>query len=111
MGFAIKRQEEKVLKLKKALYGLKQAPRAWNSFIDKKLTEVPTTPNARLFLKCWMRHLDMTCLNIVGAIILKSGTVRGFRDCKSYIMQHRLVSCCAKKQVYSIENDKFDWLM
>ncbi|RDX93243.1 hypothetical protein CR513_24525, partial [Mucuna pruriens] len=35
MSFAIKGQEEKVLKLKKALYGLKQAPRAWNSHIDK----------------------------------------------------------------------------
>ncbi|RDX95431.1 hypothetical protein CR513_22048, partial [Mucuna pruriens] len=35
MGFAIKGQEEKVLKLKKVLYGLKQAPRAWNSCIDK----------------------------------------------------------------------------
>ncbi|RDX99339.1 hypothetical protein CR513_17616, partial [Mucuna pruriens] len=35
MGFAIKGQEEKVLKLKKALYGLKQAPRVWNSRIDK----------------------------------------------------------------------------
>ncbi|RDX99344.1 hypothetical protein CR513_17611, partial [Mucuna pruriens] len=35
IGFAIKGQEEKVLKLKKALYGLKQAPRAWNSRIDK----------------------------------------------------------------------------
>ncbi|RDY00251.1 hypothetical protein CR513_16591, partial [Mucuna pruriens] len=35
MGFAIKGQEEKVLKLKKVLYGLKQAPRTWNSRIDK----------------------------------------------------------------------------
>jgi hypothetical protein len=34
MGYVIKRDEEKVLKLKKALYGFKQAPRAWNSRID-----------------------------------------------------------------------------
>ena len=26
MGYVVKRQEDKVLKLKKALYGLKQAP-------------------------------------------------------------------------------------
>ncbi|RDX93380.1 hypothetical protein CR513_24374, partial [Mucuna pruriens] len=35
MAFAIKGQEEKVLKLKKVLYDLKQALRAWNSCIDK----------------------------------------------------------------------------
>jgi hypothetical protein len=34
MGYVIKGDEEKVLKLKKALYGLKQAPRAWNSRIE-----------------------------------------------------------------------------
>ncbi|RDX85270.1 hypothetical protein CR513_33544, partial [Mucuna pruriens] len=35
MGFAMKGQEEKVLKFKKVLHDLKQAPRAWNSHIDK----------------------------------------------------------------------------
>ena len=34
VGFVVKREEEKVCRLKKALYGLKQAPRAWNSRID-----------------------------------------------------------------------------
>jgi hypothetical protein len=34
MGYVIKEDEEKVLKLKRTLYGLKQAPRAWNSRID-----------------------------------------------------------------------------
>jgi hypothetical protein len=34
MGYVIKGDEEKVLKLKNALYGLKQAPSAWNSRID-----------------------------------------------------------------------------
>jgi len=34
MGYVIKGDEEKVLKLKNALFGLKQAPRVWNSRID-----------------------------------------------------------------------------
>ena len=37
LGYEVKGQEEKVLKLKKALYGLKQALRAWNVRIDKYL--------------------------------------------------------------------------
>lgn len=39
LGYVVKGQEEKVLRLKKALYGLKQAPRAWNSKIDKYFQE------------------------------------------------------------------------
>ena len=35
LGYSVKGQEDKVLKLKKALYGLKQAPRMWNSRINK----------------------------------------------------------------------------
>ncbi|KAL4297638.1 hypothetical protein GQ457_12G007010 [Hibiscus cannabinus] len=35
IGYKVKGQENKCLKLKKALYGLKQAPRAWYSRIDK----------------------------------------------------------------------------
>ena len=35
IGYVVKGQEGKFLKLKKDLYGLKQAPRAWNSKIDK----------------------------------------------------------------------------
>ena len=35
----VKRQEDKVLKLKKSLYALKQAPRVWNNRIDKYLKE------------------------------------------------------------------------
>ena len=35
LGYEVKGQEDKVLKLKKSLYGLKQAPRAWNNRIDK----------------------------------------------------------------------------
>ena len=39
IGYVVKGQEDKVLRLKKALYGLKQAPRAWNSRINKYLEE------------------------------------------------------------------------
>ena len=39
IGYVVKGQEDKVLKLKKALYGLKQAPRDWNSRINKYLEE------------------------------------------------------------------------
>lgn len=35
LGYSVKGQEDKVLKLKKVLYGLKQAPRMWNSIINK----------------------------------------------------------------------------
>ena len=49
MGYVVKGQEDKVLRLKKALYGLKQAPRAWNSRIDKYFQDTG-------FLKCPHEH-------------------------------------------------------
>ncbi|XP_059668866.1 uncharacterized mitochondrial protein AtMg00810-like [Cornus florida] len=49
MGYVVKGQENKVLKLKKALYGLKQAPRAWNKRIDKYFQD-------NNFLKCPYEH-------------------------------------------------------
>ncbi|GKV31573.1 hypothetical protein SLEP1_g40251 [Rubroshorea leprosula] len=39
LGYVVKGEENKVLKLKKALYGLKQAPRAWNCRIDRYFQE------------------------------------------------------------------------
>ena len=39
-GFAIKREEHRVLRLRKALYGLWQAPRAWNAKLDATLGEL-----------------------------------------------------------------------
>ena len=35
IGYVVKEQKDKVLKLKKALYGLKRALRAWNTRIEK----------------------------------------------------------------------------
>uniref|UniRef100_A0A2N9JBE9 Integrase catalytic domain-containing protein n=1 Tax=Fagus sylvatica TaxID=28930 RepID=A0A2N9JBE9_FAGSY len=49
IGYVVKGQEGKVLKLKKALYGLKQAPRAWNNKIDKYFQE-------KGFSKCPHEH-------------------------------------------------------
>jgi hypothetical protein len=49
IGYVVKRQEIKVLKLKKALYGLKQVPRAWNSRIDKYFEE-------KVFSNCPHEH-------------------------------------------------------
>lgn len=49
LGYEVKGQEEKVLKLKKALYGLKQAPRAWNVRIDKYFQD-------KNFIKCPYEH-------------------------------------------------------
>ena len=40
LGFAIKGEEHRVLRLRKALYGLRQAPRAWNAKLDATLGEL-----------------------------------------------------------------------
>ena len=49
LGYEVKGEEDKVLRLKKALYGLKQAPRAWNSKIDKYFQE-------KKYMKCPYEH-------------------------------------------------------
>ena len=40
LGFIIKGEEHRVLRLRKALYGLRQAPRAWNAKLDATLGEL-----------------------------------------------------------------------
>jgi hypothetical protein len=40
LGFIIKGEEHKVLRLIKALYGLRQAPRAWYAKLDASLAEL-----------------------------------------------------------------------
>ena len=42
-SFAVKGEEQKVLRLRKALYGLRQAPRAWNAKLDATLGELGFT--------------------------------------------------------------------
>ena len=56
MGYVVKGNEDKVLKLNKALYGLKQAPRAWNSRIDQYL-------HKNGFKKCPYEHALYTKVN------------------------------------------------
>ena len=73
MGFVVKGQEDKVLKLKKILYGLEQAPRALNSRIDKYFQEnglvhcqheyalyVKTFDNSDILLICLYNDLIFT---------------------------------------------------
>ena len=40
LGFAVKGEEHRVLRLRKALYGLRQAPQAWNAKLDAMLDEL-----------------------------------------------------------------------
>ena len=40
LGFAVKGEEHRVLRLRKTLYGLWQAPRAWNTKFDATLGEL-----------------------------------------------------------------------
>ncbi|KAK0577924.1 hypothetical protein LWI29_002417 [Acer saccharum] len=63
LGFVVKDQEDKVLKLKKALYCLKQAPRAWNSRIDKYFQQ-------NGYVKCPHEHALYSKTNKNGDILL-----------------------------------------
>ena len=49
LGFAVKGEEHRVLRLRKALYGLRQAPRAWNAKLDATLGELG-------FQRCTTKH-------------------------------------------------------
>ena len=72
LGYKVKGQEDKVLKLKKALYGLKQAPRAWNSRIDKYFQEHNFTrcPHEHaLYVKIKDGDVLITCLYVDDLIL------------------------------------------
>ncbi|KAL0367342.1 UNVERIFIED_CONTAM: Copia protein [Sesamum radiatum] len=62
LGYVVKGQEDKVLKLKRALYGLKQAPRAWNSRIDHYFQN-------NGFIKCPHEHALYVKKNTKGDIL------------------------------------------
>ena len=49
LGFTVKGEEHRVLRLRKALYGLRQAPRAWNAKLDAMLGELG-------FMRCATEH-------------------------------------------------------
>ncbi|RDX99131.1 hypothetical protein CR513_17863, partial [Mucuna pruriens] len=104
MGFAIKGQEEKVLKLKKALYGLKQAPRAWNSRIDKYFQD-------NEFVRCqheyalYVKKIDngdilLVCL-YVDDLIFTGNNPDLFEDFKKLSYGHQIT-----KVNYSIANPR-----
>ena len=40
LGFTVKGEEHRMLRLRKVLYGLRQAPRAWNAKLDVTLGEL-----------------------------------------------------------------------
>ena len=50
LGFSVKGEEHRVLRLRKALYGLRQAPRAWNAKLDATLDELG-------FQRCATEHV------------------------------------------------------
>ena len=49
LGYSVKGQEDKVLRLKKALYGLKQTPIMWNRIINKYFLD-------NKYLRCPYEH-------------------------------------------------------
>jgi hypothetical protein len=90
MGYVIKGDEEKVLKLKKALYGLKQAPRAWNSRIDNYFQKNGFTKcphEYALYAKvCENRNILLVCL-YVDDLIFTGNNSSMFEDFKKAMTQ------------------------
>jgi hypothetical protein len=67
LGYKVKGQEDKVLKLNKALYGLKQAPRAWYSRIDNyfKVNNFMKCPNEHaMYVKTKNGDILIVCIYV-----------------------------------------------
>jgi len=67
LGYKVKGQEYKVLKLNKALYGLKQAPRAWYSRIDNyfKANNITKCPNEHaMYVKIKNGDILIVCIYV-----------------------------------------------
>jgi hypothetical protein len=90
MGYVIKGDEEKVLKLKKALYGLKQASRAWNSRIDNYFQKngfIKCLHEYALYAKvCENENILLVCL-YVGDLIFTGNNPSMFEDFKKAMTQ------------------------
>lgn len=90
MGYIIKGDEEKVLKLKKTLYGLKQAPRACNSRIDNYFQENGFTkcPHEYAFYAkvCENGSILLVCL-YVDDLIFTGNNPSMFEDFKKAMTQ------------------------
>ncbi|KAH9672319.1 hypothetical protein KPL70_017676 [Citrus sinensis] len=75
LGYVVKGQEDKILRLKKALYGLKQAPRAWNSRIDKYFQEngfIKCPYEHALYIKVKAGDILIVCLYVDDLIFTRS---------------------------------------
>ncbi|GLU18737.1 hypothetical protein SLE2022_350210 [Rubroshorea leprosula] len=84
LGYVVKGEENKVLKLKKALYGLKQAPRAWNCRIDKYFQEngfVKCPYEYALYVKVSNGGILIVCL-YVDDLIFTGNNPRMFEEFK-----------------------------
>ncbi|GKV41340.1 hypothetical protein SLEP1_g48885 [Rubroshorea leprosula] len=84
LGYVVKGEENKVLKLKKALYNLKQAPRAWNCGIDKYFQEngfVKCPYEYALYVKVSNGGILIVCL-YVDDLIFTGNNPRMFEEFK-----------------------------
>ncbi|GKV40705.1 hypothetical protein SLEP1_g48314 [Rubroshorea leprosula] len=84
LGYVVKGEENKVLKLKKALYGLKQAPRAWNCRIDRYFQEngfVKCPYEYALYVKVSNGGILIVCL-YVDDLIFTGNNPRMFEEFK-----------------------------
>ena len=77
LGYMVKGEEGKVLKLKKVLYGLKQAPGAWYNRIDKYFQENNFTkcPNEHgLYVKIKDGNILIMCIYVDDLIFTRSNS-------------------------------------
>ncbi|GKV20502.1 hypothetical protein SLEP1_g30621 [Rubroshorea leprosula] len=84
LGYVVKGEEKKVLKLKKALSGLKQAPRAWNCRIDRYFQEngfVKCPYEYALYVKVSNGGILIVCL-YVDDLIFTGNNPRMFEEFK-----------------------------
>jgi len=75
LGYKVKGEEDKVLKLKKVLCGLKQALRAWYSYIDKYFQKNNFTmyPNEHaLYVKIKDGDILIMCIYVDDLIFMRS---------------------------------------
>lgn len=115
MGYVVKGQEDKVLKLKKALYSLKQAPRVWNNRIDNYFHKHDFTRcmnKYALYVKKWGN--DFLFIYIYIDDLIYTGNNRSmFEEFKKAIIQEfemtyiNLISYYLGIKAHQLEDDIF----